>query len=52
MRTQNKEKYLHIRIDNNLKEDVLNYCDKKLITPSKLVRKLLNDYIINEKNNK
>ena len=50
MRTQKKDKYLHIRIDYETKKDFLKYCDFKLITPSKLIRKILIDYIKNEKN--
>lgn len=49
MGTQTKEKYLHIRIDSETKEKLLKYCNDKLITPSKLIRKLLIDYIENEK---
>jgi antitoxin component of RelBE/YafQ-DinJ toxin-antitoxin module len=45
------KKYIHIRIDDDLKIKLNTICDKKLITPSKLIRFLIKEYIKNEKEN-
>lgn len=52
MRTQSKNKYLHVRVDEDIKHKFLNTCEKNCITPSKLIRKFINDYILNEEKNK
>ena len=48
MGTQKKEKYIHMRINEKEKARLLSYCDEHLTTPSKLIRKFIND-ILNEK---
>lgn len=49
MKTQNKKKYVHIRIEEKIKYEFEKICEGKLITPSKLIRKLIVDYINQEK---
>ena len=45
------KKYVHIRIDDELKLKFYKICDKKLITPSRLIRFLIEEYIKNEEKN-
>ena len=47
MRSQKKDKYIHIRIDSDVKDSFIKKCDDKSISPSKLIRKLIIDFINN-----
>jgi antitoxin component of RelBE/YafQ-DinJ toxin-antitoxin module len=47
-----KNNYIHIRIDDKLKTEFMEYCDTHCITPSKIIRKLIKDKISNEETNK
>ena len=48
MRTQKKDKYIHIRISEDLKTKFDVYCEKKSILPSKLIRNYIKN-ILDEK---
>lgn len=47
MRTQKKE-YLHIRIEGDVKDALLKYCEENITTPSLIIRDYIKK-IINEK---
>jgi antitoxin component of RelBE/YafQ-DinJ toxin-antitoxin module len=51
MRTQRKDKYLHIRVDEEIKAKFLDKCGVNCVTPSKLIRRFIEEYIKNEEKN-
>lgn len=43
--TTEMDKYIKIRVDEETKNKFYNKCDSEAINPSKLIRKLINDWL-------
>jgi antitoxin component of RelBE/YafQ-DinJ toxin-antitoxin module len=48
MGTQKQDKYLHVRIDKDLKESFINFCDNNSVTASKIIKKFIKSIINGE----
>lgn len=46
MGTQEKSKYIHIRIESDLKNKFTNYCENNLTTPSIVIRDFIKKIIL------